>query len=198
MYGVGYPVLEPAVSGQYVIGMLVIQMVGKMVATGLTIGIGGSGGVFAPTLFIGAMASTALGTTVHHWWPALTESSGAYGMIGMGAATCAPITAVVILFELTGEYSIILPLMAAGTGRLLSKTTIYTAKLWSRGVDLGSDACGLPVFTAADIAGAAPHPQHVDAEIATAAAALSKSGIAVIPCVTTGGAAPNAAEVLTT
>ena len=72
----------------------------------------------------------------------MTESAGAYGLIGMGAAlggaTGAPITAVIILFELTGEYSIILPLMtavvmAAGTGHLLSKNTIYTAKLWRRG-----------------------------------------------------------------
>ena len=59
----------------------------------------------------------------------------------LGGATRAPITAVVILFELTGEYSIILPLMAAvvmaaGTGHLLSKETIYTAKLWRRGIDL--------------------------------------------------------------
>ncbi len=192
MYGVGYPVLESAISGHYVIGMLVLLMVGKMVATSLTIGIGGSGGVFAPTLFIGAMAGTAFGTTVHQWWPALTESPGAYGLIGMGAAlgaaTRAPITAVVILFELTGEYSIILPLMAAvamaaGTGRLLSKTTIYTAKLWRRGVDLGGDATGLPRFTAADIAAPAPPPLRVNAEIAMAATALSQPGIAVIPCV---------------
>lgn len=65
LYGVGYRVLESAISGQYVIGMLVILTVGKMVATSLTIGIGGSGGVFARTLFIGAMAGTAFGTTVH-------------------------------------------------------------------------------------------------------------------------------------
>ena len=86
MYGVGYPVLESAISGHYVIAMLVILMLGKMLATSLTIGIGGSGGVFAPTLFIGAMAGTAFGTTVHQWWPASTESPGAYGLIGMGAA----------------------------------------------------------------------------------------------------------------
>lgn len=81
--------------------------------------------------------------------------------------------------------------MAAGDGRrhrmAAVETTIYTAKLWRRGVDLGRDASGLPVFTAADIAGAAPQPLHVDAEIATAAAALSKSGIAVIPCVDAAG-----------
>jgi chloride channel protein, CIC family len=109
MYGVGYPVLENAVEGKYVIGFLLLLMVGKMVATSLTIGIGGSGGVFAPTLFIGTMAGTAFGTMVNGAFPGITESAGAYGLIGMGAAlggaTGAPITAVVILFELTGEYS---------------------------------------------------------------------------------------------
>lgn len=190
MYGVGYPVLESAISGHYLLGMLVLLMVGKMVATSLTIGIGGSGGVFAPTLFIGAMAGTAFGTVVHQWWPALTESPGAYGLIGMGAAlgaaTRAPITAVVILFELTGEYSIILPLMAAvamaaGTGRLLSKTTIYTAKLWRRGVDL--DRSGLPPFTAAEIAGPAPRPLPADTELHTAATILGSSSVPMTPCV---------------
>jgi CIC family chloride channel protein len=196
MYGVGYPVLESAISGRYVIGMLVVLMLGKMFATSLTIGIGGSGGVFAPTLFIGAMAGTAFGTAVHQWWPALTESPGAYGLIGMGAAlgaaTRAPITAVVILFELTGEYSIILPLMAAvvmaaGTGRLLSKTTIYTAKLWRRGVDLGSDATDSLPFTAADIAAPAPPPLPHDTDIATAATILGQSGLAVTSCIDAAG-----------
>lgn len=147
MYGVGYPVLQNAVHGQYLIGMLLVLMAGKMFATSLTIGIGGSGGVFAPTLFVGAMAGTAFGTVAHEIFPRLTEAPGAYGLIGMGAAlggaTRAPITAVIILFELTGQYAIILPLMvavaiAAGTGRLLSRDTIYTAKLWRRGIDLDS------------------------------------------------------------
>jgi CIC family chloride channel protein len=195
MYGVGYPVLESAISGHYVVGMLLVLMIGKMLATSLTIGIGGSGGVFAPTLFIGAMAGSAFGAVVHQWWPTVTESPGAYGLIGMGAAlgaaTRAPITAVVILFELTGEYSIILPLMAAvavaaGTGRLLSKTTIYTAKLWRRGVDLEGDV-GLPVFTAADLAAPPPPPLSLDTDIATAATRLSESALAIAPCLDASG-----------
>ncbi len=81
----------------------------------------------------------------------------------LGGATGAPITAVIILFELTGEYSIILPLMAAvvmaaGTGNLLSKNTIYTAKLWRRGVDLDAPPSERMEFTAADIALAPPEP----------------------------------------
>lgn len=195
MYGVGYPVLENAVSGQYLVGMLLVLMVGKMLATSLTIGIGGSGGVFAPTLFIGAMAGTAFGTVANQLWPSATEAAGAYGLIGMGAAlggaTRAPITAVVILFELTGEYSIILPLMAAvamaaGTGRLLSKTTIYTTKLWRRGVDLESSAA-LPMFTAGQIAVAGPDPIADDRSLQAAASALQNSGGSMVPVVDARG-----------
>jgi len=145
MYGVGYPVLGDGVAGKYAIGFLLVLMVGKMVATSLTIGIGGSGGVFAPSLFIGAMLGAACGQGLHHLIPATAGPPGAYGLIGMGAvfagAARAPITAVVIMFELTEEYSIILPLMAAivlatGISRLLSGDTIYTLKLRRRGIDL--------------------------------------------------------------
>jgi CIC family chloride channel protein len=196
MYGVGYPVLEDAISGRYLIGMLLLLMVGKMFATSLTIGIGGSGGVFAPTLFIGAMAGVAFGSIVHQAWPAATESPGAYGLIGMGAAlggaTRAPITAVVILFELTGEYSIILPLMAAvamaaGTGRLLSKTTIYTAKLWRRGVDVEGPSNALTDLRARDIAVEGPSPLPIDITVAGAAAAFEASSSAMAPVVSADG-----------
>jgi CIC family chloride channel protein len=196
MYGVGYPVLENAVEGKYVIGMLLLLMVGKMIATSLTIGIGGSGGVFAPTLFIGAMAGTAFGVVAHELFPGVTESAGAYGLIGMGAAlggaTRAPITAVVILFELTGEYSIILPLMAAvvmaaGTGHLLSKDTIYTAKLWRRGIDLDAPPSERAEFTAADIAITAPEPLTDKASLDDAAAALAASPFGMLPVIGTDG-----------
>ena len=122
-----------------------------MLATSLTIGIGGSGGVFAPSLFIGAMLGSAYGIGVHHLLPHSAGAVGAYALVGMGAvfagAARAPITAVVILFELTGEYSIILPLMlaivlATATSRLLSRDTIYTLKLRRRGIDLDGPAPG--------------------------------------------------------
>ena len=117
MYGVGYPVLGKAVAGGYGIAFLVALLVGKLVACSLTIGIGGSGGVFAPSLFCGAMAGAVFGDVVHAVAPAAGGSVGAYALVGMGAvfagAARAPITAVVILFELTGEYTIILPLMLA-------------------------------------------------------------------------------------
>ncbi|MBF6066139.1 chloride channel protein [Nocardia terpenica] len=145
MYGVGYPVLAHAIGGGYVLWMLLALMAGKMLATGLTIGIGGSGGVFAPSLFIGAMGGTAFGIVVHQMFPAATAAPGMYGVVGMGAAfagaTRAALTAIIVLFELTGEYTIILPLMlaivaATAVSRVLSKDTIYTRKLTRRGVDL--------------------------------------------------------------
>jgi CIC family chloride channel protein len=145
MYGVGYPVLGDGMAGKYAVVFLVVLLVGKMVATSLTIGIGGSGGVFAPSLFIGAMLGSACGQILHHVAPGVAGPAGAYGLIGMGAvfagAARAPITAVIIMFELTGEYTIILPLMAAivlatGISRLATQDTIYTLKLRRRGVDL--------------------------------------------------------------
>ncbi len=145
MYGVGYPVLGRAVGGGYAIAFLLLLLVAKMLACSLTIGIGGSGGVFAPSLFCGAMAGAAFGEIVHAVDPAHGGSVGAFALVGMGAvfagAARAPVTAVVILFELTGEYTIILPLMlavvmATGISDLISKDTVYTRKLLRRGIDI--------------------------------------------------------------
>jgi len=144
-YGVGYPVLENAIGGRYTVGFLLVLLAGKMVATSLTIGIGGSGGVFAPSLFVGAMFGTAFGLAMHHLAPGLTGPAGAYGLVGMGAVFAgearAPITAVIIMFELTGEYSVILPLMLAIVlatliSRMICGDSIYTRKLRRRGVHL--------------------------------------------------------------
>jgi len=118
----------------------------KILATSLTIGSGGSGGVFAPSLFIGAMAGGAFGEVVNEVWPGVTAPSGAYAMVGMAAvfagATRAPITAILILFEMTREYEIILPLMTAVvvatvTSQIIMPHTIYTEKLRRRGIELG-------------------------------------------------------------
>ncbi|MCE5288658.1 MAG: chloride channel protein [Nocardiaceae bacterium] len=147
LYGVGYPVLENSVNGHYGLVLLLVLLVGKMLATSLTIGIGGSGGVFAPTLFIGAMAGTAFGELAQWLMPGMAGAAGAFSLIGMGAvlagATGAPMTAVVILFELTGQYSLILPMMAAvslaaGSAHLLGTDTIYTRKLLRRGINIDS------------------------------------------------------------
>lgn len=145
MYGVGYPVLENAIDGKYAAGLLIAFLLGKVAATSLTMAIGGSGGVFAPSLFMGAMLGSAFGLGAHALLPAATAGAGAYGLVGMGAvfaaAGRAPITAVLIVFELTGDYSIILPLMlavviATAVSRRLSTSSIYTLKLKRRGIDI--------------------------------------------------------------
>jgi chloride channel protein, CIC family len=194
MYGVGYPVLAHAIDGHYVLWFLLILMAGKIVATSLTIGIGGSGGVFAPSLFIGAMGGTAFGILVHDLVPAATAAPGMYGLIGMGAAfagaTRAAITAVIILFELTGEYTIILPLMlaivaATAVSHALSKETIYTLKLARRGVNLDAATTGGPSrlgqMRVAAVMEPLPEPLAADTPITEAGPPLWQSAHGVLP-----------------
>ncbi len=197
MYGVGYPVLAGAVDGRYAVGFLLVLLVGKIVATSLTIGIGGSGGVFAPSLFLGAAAGDAFGQVFHALAPGLVTQPGAYALIGMGAVFAggarAPITAVVILFELTGEYTIILPLMlaivvATAVGKALSPDTIYTLKLRRRGVELGRPAgSARPETTVGQAMRPLPEPLSCDTALEDVRAALLRAGSA-LPVVDADGA----------
>ena len=145
MYGVGYGVLQQAVAGHYAVPALLGLLAAKILATSLTMWIGGSGGVFAPSLFMGAMLGSAYGAVAHQLMPGLAGAAGAYGLVGMGAVFAAtgraPITAVIIIFELTGNYRIILPLMCAvvvatALSNAVTKDTIYTLKLRRRGIDI--------------------------------------------------------------
>ncbi|MEH3153807.1 MAG: chloride channel protein [Gordonia paraffinivorans] len=194
MYGVGYPVLEKAVEGHYVVAVLIGLLVAKMLATSLTIGIGGSGGVFAPTLFVGAMAGSAFGLIGHDVAPGIVGNAGAYGLVAMAAAlagaTRAPVTSVVIIFELTGEYGIILPLMlavamAAGVSRLISDDTIYTRKLLRRGIDIdrAPDRDPFTELSVAQVVSPAPAALPADLAIDDAADALAAADHAMLPVV---------------
>ncbi|HVA76134.1 MAG TPA: chloride channel protein [Acidimicrobiales bacterium] len=145
MYGVGYPVMDLAISGHVVLWLLVVLTVAKMVAASLTIGIGGSGGVFAPSLFTGAMAGTAFGEIARHLFGTGVGSPAIYGVIAMGAvfasAAQAPLTAMASVVEMTGNFSLTLPVMlaagiSAGLSKRLSHGTIYTTKLLRRGTDI--------------------------------------------------------------
>ena len=117
LYGVGYPVMDKAVAGQYVLWFLLFLLAGKVVAASLTIGIGGSGGVFAPSLFTGAMAGTAFGVIAVHLFGTWVGSPAIYGVIAMGAvfaaAAQAPLTAIASVVEMTGNYTLTLPVMLA-------------------------------------------------------------------------------------
>jgi CIC family chloride channel protein len=145
VFGVGYDTITQALSGQLALQITVVLLFAKLLATIITLGSGGSGGIFAPSLFMGAMLGEAFGQGVHVLFPAITAPAGAYALVGMAAffsgAAHAPITAILILFEMTGDYSIILPLMLATVvstlvSRLISPESIYTLKLTRRGVHL--------------------------------------------------------------
>ncbi|MBS1860557.1 MAG: chloride channel protein [Actinobacteria bacterium] len=193
MYGVGYPVLEGAIHGEYVVGLLLAFLAGKILATSLTMAIGGSGGVFAPSLFIGAMLGSAFGTGAHDLLPGLTAGAGAYGLVGMAAvfaaAGRAPITAVLIVFELTGDYSIILPLMlavvvATGLSKLLSEDSIYTLKLRRRGIDIERPAAPPGVLGGIKVATAmhtGPSAVRAEAPVSEVAARLAAEGRDALP-----------------
>jgi CIC family chloride channel protein len=174
-------------------------LVGKMIATSLTIGIGGSGGVFAPSLFLGAMFGVAYADVLAQLAPGQVGVLGAYGLIGMGAvfagATRAPITGVIIIFELTGEYSLILPLMTAIVlativSRTLTHDTIYTLKLRRRGIDLdgSEERHALAGHTVAEAMTTPPEPLHTSDPIALAAARLATSPHGVLPVLDQHGA----------
>ncbi|HVV89236.1 MAG TPA: chloride channel protein [Solirubrobacterales bacterium] len=195
MYGVGYPVLEGAIHGEYVVGLLLAFLAGKILATSLTMAIGGSGGVFAPSLFIGAMLGSSFGIGAHDLLPGVTAGAGAYGLVGMAAvfaaAGRAPITAVLIVFELTGDYSIILPLMlavvvATGLSKLLSEDSIYTLKLRRRGIDIERPAVPVGVLGGIKVATAmheGPGAVRADAAAADVAARLAAEGRDALPVV---------------
>ncbi len=199
MYGVGYPVLENAIAGEYAAGFLVALLAGKIIATSVTMAIGGSGGVFAPSLFMGAMLGSAFGLGVHALLPGATASAGAYGLVGMAAvfaaAARAPITAVLIVFELTGDYSIILPLMlavvvATALSRMLSEDSIYTLKLRRRGIDIERPVSS-PALEGLSIgsAMAAPlAPLSASTPASEAAAAFLHAGRNALPVVDEDGA----------
>ena len=147
VFGVGYDSIGDALTGSYTFKVLVGIALLKILATSFTLGSGGSGGVFAPSLFIGAMSGTAFGNAARFIIPGLVSPAAAFGLVGMGAVFAgtarAPITAIIIVFEMTRDYEIILPLMLTVVvstifSRLLSRESIYTVKLIRRGIFLTS------------------------------------------------------------
>lgn len=144
IFGTGLPAMESLLSLQIPFAIILVLIPAKILATSLTLGSGGSGGVFAPSLFIGGMLGGAFGYIVHHFFPSFTAFYGAYALVGMsatfGAAAQAPITSIIILFEMTNDYRIILPLMTATivavlVYRAFDVESIYTLKLRRRGID---------------------------------------------------------------
>ena len=198
MYGVGYPVLEAAIRGHFAVTFLLVLLVGKIAATSLTIGIGGSGGVFAPSLFMGATLGSAYGAILHRLVPSLVATPGAYGLVGMGAVFAAtaraPMTSAIIVFELTGEYRIILPLLFAialstSISSLLARDTIYTLKLRRRGVDVLHEpaATVMQALKVRDSMGPVPIPLVADEPVSRAMQRLADERQDALPVVDRDG-----------
>lgn len=145
MYGVGYPVMDRIVGGHEALWLIVILMLGKVLAASLTLSIGGSGGVFAPSLFTGAAGGMAFGVIARHIFGADIGPPAMYAVVAMGGvfagAAQAPLTAIASVLEMTGNFTLTLPVMlvsgiSAALSKRLSYGSIYTTKLLRRGIDI--------------------------------------------------------------
>ncbi|TAM59763.1 CBS domain-containing protein [bacterium] len=144
LFGVGYNYVQQVLYEHVPLVHATMLALLKPIATAITLGSGGSGGAFSPALYTGAMVGDAFGAIVHGAFPAWTGPAAAYGLVAMaaffGAASEAPITAITIVFELSTDYTIILPLMistviATVLGRRFIGSTIYQLKLEHEGID---------------------------------------------------------------
>jgi CIC family chloride channel protein len=141
--GIGYSTIQDALSGnQSALFFLVLLFLLKLLATSLTLGSGASGGIFSPSLFMGATLGGAYGVLLHQIFPQLQVSPPAFAVAGMagmvGGATGAAVTAIVMIFEMTLNYDVIIPMtitvaISFGLRKVLSKESIYTLKLVRRG-----------------------------------------------------------------
>ena len=113
--GAGYPIVDQALRGEFTWKLLLILATLKILATGISFLSGTPGGLFAPTLFIGAMLGGAVGSIEHHFFPSLTGTVGSFALIGMGTFFAGflrtPITSVFMVMEVSGTYTAVLPVM---------------------------------------------------------------------------------------
>ena len=194
MYGESAAVLDRALGGGYTAAALLGLATAKIVATSVTLGVGMAGGVFAPSLFIGAALGAAYGTALA---PSSPDAAAVFGVIGMGAvfsgAARAPITGTVLIIEMTGQYSLLLPLMLAVAlsttmSRFLTRTTIYTEELRRRGHDIDDPVHATLIgrATARGVMNEPPAVLTANSSLAQAAEALRAAGVPRLPVVVPG------------
>ncbi len=142
---VGYGYVGEALNGRMAFQLMALLVVLKLLAVTTSYASGNAGGIFGPALFIGAMLGGTVGTVAHHWFPAYTATPGAYALVGMGAVFAgivrAPMTSVLMIFEMTQDYAVIVPLMIANMVSLfiasrLQHEPIYEALAVQDGVHL--------------------------------------------------------------
>ena len=145
--GVGYGYIDQAMHDQFIWQILVLLAVFKIIATSLSFVSGVPGGMFAPTLFVGAMLGGAVGSVEHHFFPWLTGGIGTYALVGMGTLFAGflrvPMTSVFMVLEVSGNYSIILPVMISNAlayliSRQYQRTSLFDLLSRQDGVDLPS------------------------------------------------------------
>ena len=138
IFGVGYGIITDVLANKFTLDILVILLFLKIITFSLTIGSGGAGGSIVPALFSGAMLGGAFGTVVHAIVPAITAQPGAYALVGMGAVLAgtarAPLTAMLILFELTMDYNLMLPLMFACVISNVTSSSLHSESLFTEGL----------------------------------------------------------------
>src|SRR6202790_5375983 len=143
--GVGYGFVGDALNGNMAFKMMLLLVVLKLIAVTTSYASGNAGGIFGPSLFIGAMLGGSVGTMAHHLFPAYTATPGAYALVGMGAVFAgivrAPMTSVLMIFEMTQDYAVIVPLMIANLVSLfiasrLQHEPIYEALAVQDGIHL--------------------------------------------------------------
>ncbi|UCD93663.1 MAG: chloride channel protein [Candidatus Zixiibacteriota bacterium] len=158
----GYDTIKLTLYGNMLVLLTLMLIFLKIAATSLTLGSGNSGGIFAPSLFIGAVTGGTFGYVIHYLLPEITATEGAYALVGMAAlvagTTHAPITAILIIFEMTSDYRIILPLMVAVVfstlvARHIYEPSIYTIKLIKRGIFIkgGKDTTVLKSYRVSEV-----------------------------------------------
>jgi CIC family chloride channel protein len=162
VWGNGYESVAQVLNGKFALGWLAAIFAGKMLATSVSIGSGGMGGVMTPTLLVGASFGGAIGSMIHQLAPTFTSEPGAYALVGMAgvlaATTHAPIMATFLVFEMCQDYAMILPIgVCAAASALMSRRwkreSIYAEKLARRGVDLDAaiEESALQAITVEDV-----------------------------------------------
>ena len=178
LVGYGHLAVHLEVFGQAAWYFLVLLVLGKIVATSLTLTMGGSGGLFTPSLYIGAATGGAFGVALRELFPGLHIHPEAYALVGMGAlvagATNAPITGILIVFEMTNDFAIVLPLMLSTVichhiARRLEPDSLYSGWLRRRGerIEHGNDRQVLADLRVRDAFEPMPQTFPADAPLAT-------------------------------
>jgi len=194
IYGSGFRFLDEVLQGRASFWLLLILTFLKPLATSFTLGSGNSGGVFAPSLFTGAMLGGVFGYLAKDIFPGMGIEVGAYALVGMAAvfaaAARAPLTAMLIVFEMSNDYRLILPLMAAGmvassVAQWLQPDSIYTIKLTKRGIrfDQGRDLDIMQGVQVGEVMNHTPITMHKEQTVAELFAAFQETHLKGFPVV---------------